>query len=210
MLYGIGYTTVPVMAGPLFRVRNTAIEAPSNYKDPIKIKEYIDRTKERRMAEACQTNMMCLLDRIWIQNTRGQVLNYISIAEEGKSSLEILKELVPAEDLRDCDSGVEFAVINTSLFANLLLRDHLGRGLSLDASDSWLFRNRLGDPLFPVKRTPPFVIFDPIPALTGTTIFSEHVLEVAQEFGFKDNAEFKEEERMALIALHLGKVMGRE
>lgn len=209
MLYGIGYSTVPVEKGPLFNVRNTMIEAPSNYKDPIKIKEYIDKIKEKRAAESCQTPMMCRLGRVWIQGDGGA--DPIVSLGQFNSYLELVESLGnDGESLVDRGS-TELAVINPSLFANLLMLDHLNFGLKLDKGHSWLFRNRMGDPLFPLDcKQVPFVIFDPVPALTGTAVFCDHPVEVAAEFGFKDDPESSYEKRMALIALHLAKVMGRE
>lgn len=201
MLYGIGYTTVPVEKGPLFHARNTMVEAPSNYKDPMKIKEYIDKIKEKRKEEAYYSHMMCRLGKVAIHYRGGLVVS--------TTNTSLLKDLLDIpRNLGDFEP--EYAVANESLFMNLLILDHLAHGLTFDKTHCWLFQSRFGQNLFPSDEGPDFILFDPFLALTRTGVFSECPAAVAAEFGFKDDPKDAEEVRMAKMAYYLGSVMGRD
>jgi len=218
----VGYSTAPLDSGPLLENWLSDVKAPSNYKDPKVIADYIEKERIKRLANAGSTPMLCRFDgNVVVLDSDGSALKPSDCAKTPGEAFSLLTWLdrlwrKSAED----EKVIEVAVLGAPLFVHLLIQSHLGTGGSLSPYP-WLFRSGRSEFSFTRFGLPAddgfddndgWQFYDPARLLAGTSIFDDRPELLAASFGFAAFKEWADEsvaERRARIALHLARAMGR-
>lgn len=213
----VGYSTAPLDSGPLLDNWLSDVKAPSNYKDPKVIADYVAKEKVKRLTNAGSTPMLCRFDGdVVVLDSDGSALKPSDCAKTPGEVFSLLTwlERLWRKSMED-QKTIEIAVLGAPLFVHLLIRSHLGMGGSLSLYP-WLFGR--GGSESPFSRFETFEegaewegwqFYDPARLLAGTSIFDDRPELVAASFGFAVDPLSWIPDRKARIALHLARVLGR-
>lgn len=150
-----GFTSVAV---PNWRDYATVTRAPSNYKDPAKIREYEENAMARAEATAAEKPLTGVLSDIAIFEIKNEKLHLLGIVTE---------EVPPLEYFNNFDAVV---AIDAAILLRLARIDYIDRKGRLTPELAWAAcdLDLLGGPRQAMRAGVPF-FYDPVRRLVGSS-----------------------------------------
>lgn len=177
------------------------LSAPGNYKDPIKIQDWLDKATEKQMNEACDKPLTGKIAEFHLIE-RGDDGEARSLGAAGWPEATIL-EIISGYD--------RIFVLKTGVFATLTRMEHLdARGRLLPAYD-WIITSRLTHvPLLRDACNAP-KLFDPVDLLVSSTADENcNTVSVMRRITRQEEPRFngRTAEERALLALEVAGCLG--
>jgi len=171
----------------------TLPNAPINYKDPVKIKEYIDKALEAKKANAKNSPLMGFLQSWCILGSNGA-----KVTDSLKAPRKLLEELIPY----DVIAGYRiFDLMDMAVVDHIFANGHLPVDLH------WAKLSKMNK--FPFL-SPPWVnskaqkiIFDPVDSLCGQDAV-DNPSALARRFDWKEARHFDTAEELAQLSFLAG------
>ena len=146
----VGFTTTPI---PNYELFMPAVKAPSNYKDPVKIKEYVSAALEKQVIDAAVLPLTSAIDKFAVLRTKGADGKVEKVQVDWPSKVPLYEFLEQYDNIWSLDASMLF---------RLLRFDYIACKGKLPGLTS-KFVSCPGEPV--ANRW----IYDPIEMLVGTT-----------------------------------------
>ena len=182
----VGYTTVPRENWEHFA---PPVKAPSNYKNPDKIREYEMAMRDKQFHDAGTAVMQCeLKDLVIITGAHKPVA------------------LKAGKRLEHLSGYTHVAVIGASLFRHVLITEQFEKGGKLAPEHQWLVMSLRSGHQFLAEPEHQTQVFDPVHAILCTTTMDDKLPFVAEAYDFDSGVDTAEER--ARFAQHLCQRIG--